>query len=125
RRLSGEKIAVLGFFGVLFIAPPPQATSFLVQDWPESLKARAAKSRVLREQEIAAPEALPRDGTVGLRVDCKQHTRRVIRLWHTPRQHQDVPVGIGVNGARAQRVVFQSYRIIIGVVVICLRSPVS
>ena len=95
----------------------------VAHDRPEALEPGAAERGILREQEIAAPEALARDRPVGLRVDGEDDARRVVGLRHAPHQHQQVPVRIGVHGPRAQRVLVQRHRIIIGVVVGHRRSP--
>src|SRR6476619_2450020 len=97
-RLLELKIAILLIFRELAVGQPPQAAATLAHDRPEALEPWASKSGILREQEIAAPKTLARDGPVGLRVDSKQDARRVVRLRHAPRQHQDVPVRIGVYG---------------------------
>ena len=53
---------------------------------PEALEARAAERGVLREQEVAAPEALARHRAVGLAVDGEENAGRVVRLRHALRR---------------------------------------
>ena len=71
----------------------------------------------MREQEVAAPETLPRDRSVGLRVDGQEDARRAVRFRHATHQHQHVAVGVGVYRARAQRLLCQRHGVEIGVVV--------
>ena len=105
------------------IAQPPQDAVLLAHDRPEALEPGAAERGVVRKQEIAPPKALARDGAVGLRIDGEEDARRAVRLRHAPRDHQHVAVGIGVGDARAQIFRRERHRIVIGVIVICPRSP--
>src|SRR5262249_34956651 len=84
---------------------------------PEALESWASESRVLREQEIAAPKTLPCDRAVRLPVDGENDTRRVVRLRHAPHNHQYVPVRVGKDGSRPQRLLPERHGIIISVVV--------
>src|SRR4029077_13225984 len=104
------------------IGQPPQGAILFAHDWPEVLEPRATQRRVLREQEVAAPETLARDRSVRLPIDSEEDTRRLARLRYAPREHQQVSIGIGVHGSRAQRVLRQRHRVVVGVVV-GQRSP--
>ena len=89
-------VGVLRIFGDFGIGQSPQST-VLQHDRPEALEPRAAERRILREQEVAAPETFSRDGPVGLSVDCEENARCVSRLRHAPHQHQNVSVRIRVH----------------------------
>ena len=67
----------------LVVGQPPQRAVLVAHDRPEALEARAAERGVLREQEIAAPEALARDRAVGLAVDGENDAGRVARSART------------------------------------------
>ena len=121
--LFGRVIRVLRILRDLGNVQPPQAAVLVAHDRPEALEAGAAERGILREQEVAAPEALARDRAVGLRVDGEDHAGRVIGLRHAPHQHQQMPVGIGVDGPRPQRLLVQRHRIEIVVVVGDRGSP--
>src|SRR5262249_47014893 len=58
-------------------------------------------------------------------IDSKQDAGGVARLHHALRQHQDVPIRIGVDCSWTQRFLFESNRIVVAVVIACLRPPVS
>ncbi len=74
-RLIERKIAVLRIFRDLGVGQPPQGAVLVAHDRPEALEAGAAERRILREQEIAAPEALARDRSVGLRRRPRERRR--------------------------------------------------
>ena len=71
----------------------------------------------MREQKIAAPEALARHRAVGLAVDGEKHAGGAARFRHALHQHHHMAVGIGVDGARPQRLLRQRHGVEIGVVV--------
>ena len=81
------------------------------------LEAGRAERRLMHEQEVAAPEALARDRSVGLGVDGEEHAGRAVHLRHATHQHQHVAVGVGVHRAGAQRLFGQRHDVEIGVVV--------
>src|SRR5205085_2345722 len=124
-RLIEGKIAILRISRDLVVAEAPQVAVLLAHDRPEVLEPGAAESGILREQEIAAPEALARNSPVGLRIDREEDAGSVASLRHALREHQEMPVRIGIDGAGTQRVLVERHRIIIGVVVVVRGSPGS
>src|ERR1019366_3123137 len=53
----------------------------VVHERPEALEAGAAERRVDREEEVASPEALASDRSVGLAVDRQEHPAGGWGLW--------------------------------------------
>src|SRR5260370_6854237 len=96
-----RKTGVLRIVGDLGIGQPPQRTVFVAHDRPKVLEARAAERRILREQEIAAPETLSCDRPVGLSIDGEEDARLAIHLRHTMHEHQHVAVRTTAHGALA------------------------
>ncbi len=116
RRFEGE-ITVFGIFRNFSIGQAPQGAIALAHDRPEFLEAGASERGILHIQEVSAPETLARHRAVGLRIDGEKDAGRIGRLRQALGQNQNVPERIGIDGTRAQRLLRQRHRIIIGVVI--------
>src|SRR4029077_11426223 len=102
-----------------------QRPVLLARDRAEALEPRAAERRILRKQEVAAPKALARDRAVRLPVDGEEDAGSVAGLWHALDENENVPVGVGVDGAWTQAVLAERHRVVIRIVVVRRRSPVA
>ena len=85
---------------------------------PERLEPRPGALDVVGEEERPLPEALASDRRVGLPVDGQQEAAAGGVLRHPLHHHHHVPVRIGVDRPRAQRLLLQRDRIVVGGVVV-------
>ena len=120
-----RKVTVVRIVGDLGVRETTQGAVLVGDNRPEALETRTAERRILREQEISAPEAFARDRAVRLPIDGKKYARRIVRLRDAFHKDQNMSVGIGINRSGAQRVLFQRYGVVVGLVIVRRRSSAA